>query len=108
MACGYVGILTADLHIPESGSLKDKRRHLQRIKADLAKRVGCAVAEVDHHDLHRRARLTLAVVTREAGDCDRLLDGASRRLHADPAAQVLGESRELVAVEHSDTFTVGA
>ncbi len=108
MGCGYVGTLTVDLHLPEAGSLKDKRKHLLRLKSGVAKRFGCAVAEVDHHDLHRRARLTLAVVTREAGECDRLLDAASRWLHDDPVATVLGESRDLIAVEHADTFQIGA
>jgi hypothetical protein len=107
MGCGYVGMLTVDLHLPEAGSLKDKRRHLQRVKAGLVKRVSCAVAEVDHHDLHRRSRLTLAVVTREAGEADRLLDAASRQLHEDPAFSVLGEARDLVAVDPSDPLGAG-
>lgn len=108
MNCGYVGTLTVDLHLPASRSLKDKRRHLQRVKAALVKRVSCAVAEVDHHDLHRRARITLAVVAREAGEAERLLDGASRLLHADPEFVVIGEARDIVAVEHTDTFAIGA
>lgn len=107
MSCGYVGTLTVDLHLASAGSLKDKRKNLLRVKAALVKRVACAVAEVDHHDLVRRARLTMAVVTREAGECERLLDAASRQLHEDPEFTVLGESRELVAVEHVDAFHVG-
>lgn len=108
MSCGHVGTLTVDLHLPASRSLKDKRRHLQRVRAALVKRVACAVAEVDHHDLHRRARLTLAVVAREAGEAERLLDAASRLLHTDPEFVVIGESRALVAAEHTDTFAIGA
>ena len=108
MGCGYVGSLTVDLHLPEAGSLKDKRKHLQRVKAGLAKRFSCAVAEVDHHDRHRRTRLTLAVVTREAGECDLLLDSASRWLHGDPAFEVLAESRDLRRVEDTATFPIGA
>jgi uncharacterized protein YlxP (DUF503 family) len=108
MGCGYVGSLTVDLHLPEAGSLKDKRKHLQRVKAGLVKRFSCAVAEVDHHDRHRRTRLTLAVVTREAGDCDVLLDAASRWLHGDPAFEVLGEARELHRVDHATVFAAGS
>jgi len=108
MGCGYVGSLTVDLHLPEAGSLKDKRKHLQRVKAGLVKRFSCAVAEVDHHDRHRRTRLTMAVVTREAGECDQLLDAASRWLHGDPAFEVLGESRALRRIEDTAVFQVGA
>lgn len=107
MGCGYVGTLTVDLHLPEAGSLKDKRKHLLRVKAGLAKRFSCAVAEVDHHDLHRRTRLTLAVVTREAGDCRQLLDAAERWLAEDPAFEMVAASSDLVAVEHTDAFLRG-
>lgn len=108
MGCGYVGSLTVDLHLAEADSLKDKRKHVQRVKAGLVKRFSCAVAEVDHHDRHRRSRLTLAVVTREAGDCEVLLDAASRWLHGDPAFEVLGEARELHRVDDTTAFAVGS
>ena len=48
--------------------------HLRSIKAQLPNRVGCSIAEVDHHDTWQRSRLTLACVTREAGEAERLLD----------------------------------
>ena len=80
MSTGYVGILSFELHFPESHSLKEKRMHLRSVKQQLANRVGCSIAEVDHHDVWQRARLTLACVTREAGDATRLLDEAERWL----------------------------
>ena len=33
MECGYVGILTVDLHLPEGASLKTKRKELLRVKS---------------------------------------------------------------------------
>ncbi len=99
MGCGYVATLTVDLHVPESGSLKDKRRQVLRLKAGLVKRFSCAVAEVDHHDLHRRSRLTLAVVAREAGEAERLVDAASRWLHGELTIEVLGEARDVIRVD---------
>ena len=70
MEFGHVGILTVDLHLPDGSSLKTKRKELLRVKSALARRFACAVAEVDHHELWQRARLTLAVVGREAGETD--------------------------------------
>ena len=99
MEGGYVGILTVDLHLPEGHSLKAKRKELQRLKSALVRRHACAVAEVDHHDLWQRARLTLALVSRTAGESDDRLAEVSRFLHSDEAFQVVGESREVVAVE---------
>ena len=98
MECGHVGILTVDLHLPDGSSLKTKRKELHRVKSALVRRFACAVAEVDHHDLWQRARLTLAVVGREAGETDERVSQALRALHGDEAFQVVGEARELVAV----------
>ncbi|MCU0307818.1 MAG: DUF503 domain-containing protein [Thermoleophilia bacterium] len=99
MGAGYVGILTCDLHLPEGGSLKGKRRELLRVKSALAKRFSCSVAEVDHHELWQRARITLAVVGRDAGDAGGRIEAASRWLHADEAFVVVGEDRDLVRVD---------
>jgi uncharacterized protein YlxP (DUF503 family) len=105
VASGYVGVLTFELHFPGAHSLKEKRHHLRSAKAQLQNRVGAAVAEVDHHDLWQRAGLTLALVSRTAGEADERLSGASRMLHADAAFQVVGESRDLVAVADDDTIS---
>jgi uncharacterized protein YlxP (DUF503 family) len=80
MASGYVGILTAELHFPEARSLKDKRKHVKSAKAQLQNRFGASVAEVDHHDLWQRSRLTLSCVAREHREVLALLDGAERFL----------------------------
>ena len=80
MGAGFVGILSAELHFPESHSLKEKRMHLRSVKAQLQNRVGASVAEVDHHDVWQRARITAAVVTRDHGEAERLLADAERYL----------------------------
>lgn len=80
MGTGYVGILSAELHFPEAHSLKEKRLHLRSVKAQLANRVGASVAEVDHHDVWQRARITLSCVAREHRELVRLLDEAERWL----------------------------
>ena len=80
VATGFVGIYSFELHFPESHSLKEKRMHLRSVKAQLANRVACSIAEVDHHDVWQRSRLTLACVAREAGEAERLLDTAERWL----------------------------
>ena len=78
MAAGYVGILSIDLHLPQSGSLKDKRREVLSLKADLVRRFGAAVAEVDFHDLRQRALLQAALVDRHAADLEHRLDDVER------------------------------
>src|SRR5256885_1597520 len=80
MGSGYVGILTVELHFPEAGSLKGKRKYVKSAKAQLQHRFGAAVAEVDHHDLWQRAALTVACVARGHRELGELLDGAERWL----------------------------
>jgi uncharacterized protein len=78
---GYVGILSIELHFPEGGSLKGKRRQVLSAKAQLQNRFGASVAEVDHHDLWQRATLAMACSASEVGELHGLLDGAERWLH---------------------------
>jgi uncharacterized protein len=98
MGCGYIGILSAELHFPDNHSLKGKRKELISVKAQLQRRFGASVAEVDHHDVWQLSRLTLALVARQHSELTDLLDGAERYL----AGQVfeLGRvERRVVTVE---------
>lgn len=67
----YVALLLVDLHFPDSGSLKAKRKELQSVKAQLHGRLGCAVAEVDHQDVWQRAQLSVALTSGSLGQLDR-------------------------------------
>ena len=80
MGSGYVGILSAELHFPDNHSLKGKRKELLSVKAQLQRRFGASVAEVDHHDVWQRALLTVACVARGHGE----LVGAPGRRRALP------------------------
>ena len=91
MSTGFVGILSVELHFPESGSLKGKRKFVKSAKAQLQHRFGVSVAEVDHHELWQRARLMVACVARDHGEVERLLDDAERYLS--------GQEYELISTE---------
>ncbi len=80
MGAGYVGILSVELHFPENRSLKGKRKELLSVKAQLQRRFGASVAEVDHHDLWQRATITAACVARDAAGADELAAGVERWL----------------------------
>ncbi len=91
MATGYVGILTVELHFPEAGSLKGKRKFVKSARAQLHERFGASVAEVDHQDLWQRASLTVACAASGHRELQELLDAAVRYLSA--------QEFELVRVE---------
>ena len=53
--------MVVELHFPDAGSLKAKRKELQSIKAQLHGRLGAAVSETGHQDLWQRATLTASL-----------------------------------------------
>jgi uncharacterized protein YlxP (DUF503 family) len=67
-----VGLLSIELHLPGSRSLKDKRMVLRGIK-DRLRKFNVAVAEVDHHDLWQRAGLGVVTVSTTNAHADREL-----------------------------------
>jgi uncharacterized protein YlxP (DUF503 family) len=93
VSAGFVGILAVELHFPEAGSLKGKRKYVMSAKAQLQNRFGASVAEVDYHDLWQRCALTVACVAREAREAEELVVGAERWL--------AGQEWELVRSERT-------
>jgi uncharacterized protein len=58
---GFVAVLVIELHFPDAGSLKAKRKELSSIKAQLHGRLGAAVSETGHQELWQRAMLTASL-----------------------------------------------
>ncbi len=79
---GFVAVLTIELHFPDAGSLKAKRKDLASIKAQLQTRLGAAVSEVEHQDLWQRATLAAAVVGGSQGAVEHAADRVERFLDA--------------------------
>jgi uncharacterized protein len=92
---GYVGILSFELHFPEAGSLKGKRKFVKSAKAQLQNRFGASVAEVDHHELWQRAGLTVACAARGHRELQELLDAVERYL-ASQEFELLRAEREVI------------
>jgi len=68
----HAAALRVELRVPDAHSLKEKRGRVKPVIADLKKRFGVSVAEVDHQDLWQRATLGIAVVAPQAGQLQRL------------------------------------
>jgi uncharacterized protein YlxP (DUF503 family) len=92
---GFVGILSVELHFPENGSLKGKRKFMKSTRAQLRERFGATVAEVDHHDLWQRAGLTVACAARGHRELQELLDAVERYLGSQDY-ELLRSDREVV------------
>jgi uncharacterized protein len=68
-----VGISSFELHLPDSRSLKDKRRVVRSVIDRLHRRHRVSIAETDFHDLHQRAEISLAAVTNREAEMEQLM-----------------------------------
>jgi uncharacterized protein YlxP (DUF503 family) len=58
----FVCLVELRIHYGEAHGLKEKRKHVHSLKAQLRQRFGASVAEVDSHDTWQRATLVCALV----------------------------------------------
>ncbi len=77
---GFVAVLVIELHFPDAGSLKAKRKDLASIKALLHTRFGAAVAETEHQDLWQRSTLVASLASPSAQVLHSSLDSVRRWL----------------------------
>jgi uncharacterized protein YlxP (DUF503 family) len=77
-AGGFVAVLVIELHFPDAGSLKGKRKELSSIKAQLHGRLGVTVAETGYQDLWQRATLTAALTGGSLRRVTEAADGVER------------------------------
>ena len=70
-----VALLSIEIHVPESRSLKDKRAVVRSVK-DRLRRLNVSVAEVDHQALRQRCRLAIAAAGGTHVDVERRLGTA--------------------------------
>jgi uncharacterized protein YlxP (DUF503 family) len=76
MSAARVAVGTVELHLPDVGSLKGKRRALKGLKEKLRHRFEISVAEVDHHDSWQRATLALACVSGDSRHANEVISKA--------------------------------
>ena len=79
---GFVAVLVIDLHFPDAGSLKGKRKELSSIKAQLHGRLGAAVAEVGGQDTWQRSTLSVALTSGSLAVLAAAADNVERWLEA--------------------------
>jgi uncharacterized protein YlxP (DUF503 family) len=85
-----IGVLTLELRLENSHSLKDKRHVVQGLKERLRHKFNVAVAEIDCQDLWQRAILASVTVSSDHGHAALVLQSVEKE-----AAALLGP--ELVA-----------
>jgi uncharacterized protein len=89
----YVCALTVELHIPDSASLKAKRKVVKHLVETVRVRFGVAAAEVGYHDQWQRSELGFAAVASTTGHVEELLDSIERFVWSHPEVTVINMYR---------------
>jgi uncharacterized protein YlxP (DUF503 family) len=80
-----IGVLTLELRLEDSHSLKEKRHVVQSLKDRLRSRFNVSVAEIDHQDTWQRATLAAVTVSSDHVHAEKVLRGVE-----DDAAAMVG------------------
>ena len=96
----FVGILDLDLLLPDDvASLKDKRRHVRGLVAELRRRYEVAAAEAGYLELHRRTLIGVAVVAPDLGHARTVLEACERLAAGRPELQLLSARMRFVGAQ---------
>ena len=89
-----VGVLTLELRLDHSHSLKEKRHAVQSLKERLRHKFNVAVAEIEYQDLWQRAVLAAVTVSSDHNRAAQVLQSVEKE-----AAAFLGPELVSAAVE---------
>jgi len=92
----FIGVCTIELHIPASGSLKEKRHSLRSVKDRIRNKFNVSVAEVDHNDLWQKATLAVAAVSNDKAHLNETLDHLLDMIRSVPEIDLIDYQIELL------------
>ena len=91
-----IGVLRLTLYLPESGSLKGKRRILRSIKDRLCSQFNVSVAEVDYQDLWQKAELAVALAATDREYADKVLQTILGKVESWHLAEIIDVEVEIL------------
>lgn len=89
-----IGVLTLELRLENSHSLKDKRHVVKSLKDRLRHKFNVSIAEIDYEDLWQRSVLAAVTVSSSRGHAERVLQSVEKE-----AVSLLGAELTDVTVE---------
>lgn len=89
-----IGVLTLEIRLENSHSLKDKRHVVHGLKERLRHKFNVAVAEIDYQDLWQRAAVAAVTVSGDRTHAEKVLQSVE-----DEAAALLGAELTGATVE---------
>jgi uncharacterized protein len=89
-----VGVLTLEIRVESSHSLKEKRHVVKSLKDRLRHKFNVAVAEIDYQDLWQRALIAAVTISADQSHSEQVLRAVERE-----AVTVLGPQLVSAVVE---------
>ena len=89
-----IGVITLELRLDGSHSLKDKRHFVKSLKDRLRSKFNVSVAEIDYQELWQRGLVAVVTVSPDQAHAERILQSVERE-----AASLLGPILVDVTVE---------
>ena len=91
-----VGLLTLDLHIPESHSLKEKRFVIKSLTDRIRNKFNVSVSEVDANDLWQRSVIGIAYISNETVMINRVFEQIRNMVDTIHTVQLINSTIELL------------
>ena len=91
-----IGVLTVELLVPGSNSLKDKRQVVKSLLANIRNKFNVSAAEMDNLDSHRRAGLAFACVSNDRNVANSMLDKIMDYIRSNPLCELAGSDMEFL------------
>ena len=91
-----IGVLTVDLSVPGSDTLKDKRQVIKSMLDNIRNKFNASAAEVGHLDSHRRAELAFACVSNDQQFVNRILNKILNYIESNPLCEVVETDMQFV------------
>lgn len=91
-----VGLLTVELRIPASHSLKDKRRVLRSLLDRIRDKFNVAIAETADNDLWARSTVSVVTVANDVQHVNTVLNKVIQQFDGHPEAEVLRVDMEML------------
>ena len=92
-----IGVITFELRLDNSHSLKDKRHFVKSLKDRLRAKFNVAVSEIDYQDLWQRALIACVTVSPDQGHDEQVLQSVEREAASQLGPLLVGATVEWLA-----------
>jgi uncharacterized protein len=92
-------LVTVEVHVPASTSLKAKRGVVKSLVAALRNDLNVSVVELDHHNLWQRCSLGVAIAAGSEVGARKVAQQVEKIVYRDPRVEVIDISVDIVESE---------